>query len=372
MQQLAGSYTGDTFELSPDSGSGTLITLEVTPLIAPAVADVLNGSTINFGAVHVGAAASETLDISNTAASGAAALDASVQSVTGAATASGSFTGLAPGAENTSGITAGIDTSTAGTQSGTVALAFVSDGGTLDSTGLPAQDVIVSGTVYNYATAAVSSTSTLLTQTGPDSYLLNFGTIEVGVPLTAVTLAAGNNASSPAEALDGVFSINGANFLNIRFDPFSTLAAGSSLTVGTIVPDVTEMGNFSETVTLTPTDDNGAGFTLAQTPVTVAVEDDVVATDIFTLTGVPATLSTTDTASITPFANANAGDSAGASFDAYVFVRQSGNGILVSPIPGAVSTDGSSFVLNGTAAQIQAALRSLVFQPALQPSGAPR
>ena len=78
------------------TGSVAASTGTVSP-ITPAVAAVLSANPLNFGAVHVGAAAQQSLDISNTAPAPAAGLDASVTSVSGAATASGSFTDLAAG-----------------------------------------------------------------------------------------------------------------------------------------------------------------------------------------------------------------------------------------------------------------------------------
>jgi hypothetical protein len=133
------------------AGTGTI----TVPPIAPAIADILNGNSINFGAEQLFAIRTQSLDISNIATGTAAALDASVESVSGDANASGPLFGLAPGGTDTSSIKVGLDSSVAGARSGTVALAFVSDGGTLGSVDLPTQDVTVTGTVYREAAAAL-------------------------------------------------------------------------------------------------------------------------------------------------------------------------------------------------------------------------
>jgi hypothetical protein len=124
--------------------------------VSPAVADILTSGPINFGAVHLNAPMDIAVQISNAAISGSASLDASVSSTTGDATATGSFTGLAPGATDTTHITGGIDTAAVGSQTGTVALAFISDAGTLGVTTLPSQTIALSGTVYREAAAALS------------------------------------------------------------------------------------------------------------------------------------------------------------------------------------------------------------------------
>ncbi len=125
------------------------------PGTTPAIATVLSATPIDFGNVHVGALTQQILDIGNTATTGSAALDASVQSVSGDANASGPISGLAAGGIDTTSIHVGLDSSAAGLRTGNVVLAFVSDAGTLGSTGLPTQNIAVSGTVYREAATAL-------------------------------------------------------------------------------------------------------------------------------------------------------------------------------------------------------------------------
>jgi hypothetical protein len=86
-----------------------------------------------------------------------------------------------------------------------------------------------------------------------------------------------------------------------------------------------------------------------------------------TLTGLPATQTTTDAASIDPFAGISLNDPSGGSYAVYVVVQQPGDGTLsYPPAPADVSSDGSTVALAGTAAQVQAELRQLVYTPAVQ------
>jgi hypothetical protein len=86
-----------------------------------------------------------------------------------------------------------------------------------------------------------------------------------------------------------------------------------------------------------------------------------------TLTGLPATQTTTDVASIDPFAAVSLTDTSGGSYDVFVVVQQPGDGTLsYPPAPADVSSDGSTVALAGTAAQVQAELQQLVYTPAVQ------
>ena len=375
-----------TGTVAPSTGTITV------PPLAPAVATVLTANPLAFGPVHVGATAAQVLAIENSTTAPAAALDASVASVSGAATASGSFSGLAAGATDASSITVGLNTGTAGPANGGATLALISDAGTLGSTGLPGQTIGVSGTVYREAAAAllplteivhvgdpgtaslavansdpadgysenlialligttgslsiaaggptgeiaagatnsalalgfstaqagtVTGTATVgltsdggtgagsidglgttalsaqtvpvaitvdnyadpvvssdgsLTASGADAYVLNLGTAVQGAAALSADLTVANGATGPADWLDGTFAAGGtAQFSNAGLAGFSDLAGGGSLDVGGVSLATGQVGVFSETITLSPTDANGGGFSqaLAQRSITV-------------------------------------------------------------------------------------------------------
>ena len=86
---------------------------------------------VNFGNVHVGAAPSQALTISNIAAADgfSESLNASFGGTTGGViTNGGSFTLLAPGASNNSALAVGISTASAGSKNGTATINLTSDG----------------------------------------------------------------------------------------------------------------------------------------------------------------------------------------------------------------------------------------------------
>ena len=153
---LAATDSNTSGYSAPLSGETLTVTGTVAPTtFTPAIATVLTSSPIDFGNVHVGATAQQALSIENTATTGSASLDGSVLSLTGAAAGSGSFTGLVPGATDSTDITVGINTGTAGAQTGTATLSFVSDAGTLGTASLPTQDITVTGSVYREAAAGL-------------------------------------------------------------------------------------------------------------------------------------------------------------------------------------------------------------------------
>jgi len=159
---------------------------------------LINTGVINFGAVRVGAAApSGTVSVTNVATvAPQAALNASIAPTSGPVTASGSFNLLAPGATNSSSLTVGMGTATAGNftglNAGKATLSFVSDasnvGGCVPNCqlDLASQTVDVIGKVY---TQAVGSTTTAA---------LNFGIVRVGDTVSARNIVINNTAASTA------------------------------------------------------------------------------------------------------------------------------------------------------------------------------
>jgi hypothetical protein len=232
---------------------------------APAIASVLPTGTIDFGAVHVGTLAQESLSISNTASTGAASLDGSVASVIGDATANGSFTDLAPGAPASTAISVGINTGTVGVQSGTAALAFVSDAGTLGVAALPSQDITVAGTVYREAAAALLPVSEI---------------VHVGDPGTAsISVSNTDPTDGYSESLIAALIGTSGNIGIASGGPTGDIAAGATNTSALAVSFSTaQAGTISGTGTIGLTSDGGTGLDsldgLGQTPLadqTVAV-----------------------------------------------------------------------------------------------------
>ena len=158
----------------------------------------INNSLINLGAVRVGAAApSGIVSVTNVAtAAPQAALNASIAPTSGPTTASGSFNLLAPGSTNSSSLTVGMNTGTAGNftgaNAGKATLSFVSDANNVGNCApncqlnLASQTVDVAGKVY---TPAVGFTATTA---------LNFGIVRVGDTVSARNIVINNTAANTA------------------------------------------------------------------------------------------------------------------------------------------------------------------------------
>ncbi len=287
----AGHRQGVVTLAAASASGGTTVPLAGSPQITvsgnvyrQAAADVALGSTI----LHVGDSGVISLGVANTAAKDgySEALIAAIVATSGAVTtASAGPTGdIMAGGTNVAALTIFLPTITAGVETGTATVSLTSDGGngngSIDGLGqstLGTVEVPVSVTVNNYAVAGLTSASPKLTAGAtPDSYVLNLGTFQAGTAVTAVSLSAINAATGLADGLSGTFMIGNAGpFLNTGFGAFTALAAGSAITAGSISLNTSQVGQFSEAITFTPTDVNATGFTLAQTPRTVTVTADI-------------------------------------------------------------------------------------------------
>jgi hypothetical protein len=115
---------------------------------------------------RVGGTLSQSLSVGNTAAADgySEGLNASIAAATGDATAGGSFSVLAAGAQSHA-LFVGIDTSSAGAKAGTATLTLASDGSGssgFGALGIGTQTVHVSGNVFRLAQPVVDSTPIVL------------------------------------------------------------------------------------------------------------------------------------------------------------------------------------------------------------------
>ncbi|HLI14159.1 MAG TPA: choice-of-anchor D domain-containing protein [Alphaproteobacteria bacterium] len=203
---------------------------------------------VNAGAARVGGTLSTALSVTNTATNDGFSenLDAGVSGTSGAVTGtSGSVTGLGAGQTNSTGITATLDTLTAGLKTGTATVAFKSDGAGIDN-GAPvsvgSQDVTVSGKVYAPAVANVQTSS------------VNFHIVHVGDGggslSQGVSVQNGAQATALNDVLIGSISAGGA-----PFSGSGTLGAGlgaqqSSSTALMVNLSTANAGIFSGTANL--------------------------------------------------------------------------------------------------------------------------
>ena len=167
-----------------------------------------------------------------------------------------------------------FSTATAGTITGTATLGLVSDGGTgagsidgLGQTALPAVTVPIMVTVDNLAQASITSQGGNLTAGSlPGTWNLDLGTATQGSTALVAALSVLNSAGGPADLLGGGFALNGSTpFSNSGFTSFAGLGAGASAAAGSISLSSAQLGAFSETLTLNPTDTEGVDAPTAQT-----------------------------------------------------------------------------------------------------------
>jgi RHS repeat-associated protein len=184
-------------------------------------------SAVDFGAVRAGSSPSRQITVTNDALAPAEDLDASV-AATGGATATGSITQLEPGQSDSNDLVIGLSTTSAGPVTGSVVVAFTSNGMAVDglpSTVLPGQKVEVTGTVYEEAQPSLSTPSPFIVHVG-DSGVASLivsnasGDVEnLAADVTSVTGA----VSAPLEALPEI-AAGGTAEVPLTF---STAAAGT-------------------------------------------------------------------------------------------------------------------------------------------------
>jgi hypothetical protein len=263
--------------LTPLPAQTVTVTGSVYRLAQPALPA---GNSIDFGIVHVGEVAQQTVTVNNTApADGySEALNGSFSGSTGQLAGSGSFTALAPGGSaGTAKVT--LDTTTAGSKSGTATLALVSNGtgsSGLGNSTLTAQMIAATGQVNHYAAALVSKDSGAATLTGGgNAYTVDFGRRTLGEASPVITLRLTNSAAAPADTLAGSFAAAAPDFTLSGFGSFSNLAAGQSQTNLTVALQTDSLGSFSQTITLNGLSQNTSGYNGALGPVTITLTGEV-------------------------------------------------------------------------------------------------
>jgi hypothetical protein len=239
------------------------------------------GTSLDFGIVHVGDTAQKTITVNNTAANDgfSESLDGSFSGDTGHLTGSGSFAALAPGAASGAPKVT-LDTSTAGSKSGTSTIALVSNGtgsSGLANTPLASQVISAIGQVNNYAVATFAKDSGAATFSGSgNAYTVSFGRRTIGETSPVVTLRVTNSAAGPADTLAGSFvSTEGRDFALTGFGDFSNIGAGQSQTGLNISLRTDRLGTFSQTITLNGLGQNTSGYSGALAPIIITLTGEV-------------------------------------------------------------------------------------------------
>ncbi len=269
----------DVVTLSDSFGSAGVIgtgTIAATGTVFNVATANLDGSgTISLGLIHPGQVYGG-ITLSNLAVADgfSEGLDVTLSGASGGIIANGNIGPIAAG--QSGALSFNVTAGTPGTFTSTASLAESSDGSGVDSLGSTAigsATVTFTGTVQNYATAALNLESGDGTLTGGgNAYLLNFGTIATGSTAVAAQLGINNSAVGLSDALNAVLGFSSSTgFSNPTDSGFTSLAAGATHDVtGALSFTPTKAGTFSETFTVTPTSSNTLG-TSQEAPVTVTV-----------------------------------------------------------------------------------------------------
>lgn len=248
------------------SGSLGVVTSATVTVWNPAVPAAL-ATSVNLGTVLKGTALSQGFTISNTAPADGYSekLDAAFGTVTGNATTNGgSISLLAAGETNTTSMTAGLDSLTAGAKAGTVQVNLTTNGqGTsgLGTLALAPQTVNLTATVLDPAVASFTSGSTAST-----SLLLDFGAVNQNASVSPLGFSLANllqtNGYTADLALLNVVSGTGNTGAITTTLPsqFFNLAPGSSFAYAASLSTAT-LGIFQNVYTLQfKSANNGAAF----------------------------------------------------------------------------------------------------------------
>ena len=247
-----------------------------------AASDLLTAS-LDFGVVHVGdSVAARTVGVSNSAAGDGYSdnLRASLGTVVGSGILpSGGPVSVAGGASDSS-MRIGIDTSSAGSRSGTVAVDFHSNPTASGLTGkdLDPGNVAISGRVNEYAVASMlkASGDGTFSGGGPE-YLLDLGTIDREAGMLTATLAILNDVVGSADWLDGSFTCDPGSFAITGTDDFTMLQAGQAQDgVCLSLSSALDVGVYTGSLVLHPVGKNGGGYQGSLSDVTVNFVGEVV------------------------------------------------------------------------------------------------
>jgi hypothetical protein len=245
--------------------------------------DTSPSDQVAFGIVHVGDVLQQSLSITNNLPNDGFSerLNASIGNATGAATTNdGAFAELLPGATDNTNLVVGIDTTTAGTKSGTAAITFTSSGtGTsgLPDTPLANQVLNLVAQVNNFAATNITKIAGdgTLSMNAANEFTLDLGWTAYGDTDLEAELGVANTAAAPADSLAGNFAPATPDFSLNGFGPFSDVAPSATHGGLVIALDSSVVGAFTGLITVQPQSTNPRPFSMNLTPVTIHLVGEV-------------------------------------------------------------------------------------------------
>jgi hypothetical protein len=248
-----------------DTSVGSAIVNVVGKVYQQAVA-LVNTTPVNFGIVHVGdSVTAQNVSVTNNApVTGLNDVLLGSISANGPFSGSGSLgtTGLSASATDASSLMVGLNTGTAGLFSGQATVGTKSHNADMADLNLADQQVSLSATVNNYAVADIQKAGGAgsLSRSG-NTFTLDFGTLTQGTGSVDALLEALNNVVGLSDLLRGYYNvIDGNDFSLSGFAAFSGLAAGGAAGPLDVSFNTSNLGMFTDELTLLAQGYNSSGY----------------------------------------------------------------------------------------------------------------
>ena len=152
----------------------------------------------------------------------------------------------------------------------------------LDELSLGTELIQFSGTVNNFANAEITQIAGdgTLSETLPNEFLLDFGTVLQGDLALEFELGLLNDVLGPADTLTGGFQLVGSPFSLSGFDSVGDIAAGGTQGGFLVGLGTDTVGTFSTSILFDPLSENASGFSGSLDQITINVQANVTATAI--------------------------------------------------------------------------------------------
>ncbi len=380
------SAVGDYSEIMPVvvdyDGASTAVNVNLgIKIYAPAVPELeIDGtptSSFDFGTIHIGQSVSMNIDVANIATGDLTDSLSTGDGTLGQFTAENALSDIEAGSDGTVTVTATGETP--GTD-------FINDGSPLfgftthdsdlaDKAVFPEVRPVLDVTVNYYADPILSNSdaslgTAVLTQDGND-WTLDFGTLNQNTAgwnggNIEIDNAAPEDNSDTLTGSAAVTSTDGAFIQSIgTFLTGESAFGGGFLELGDIEPDTGALGVHTETIVFHPISSNNSGSTTLP-DITLTVIDNVVSDGSLTINGVVANQTVSDGDVIAPFADVSITDptSGQAQESLTVTLSSPGDGSLSSLNGGSYDPTHGAYTISGNAADVTAALDTLLFTPA--------
>lgn len=287
----AGFFGGAATINLTSSGAGTTLAADealgsasvgLSGKVYQAAQGQLNTNAIDFGIVHVGDIISaQGVSVTNSATA-AALNDVLMGDISGGNSPfilNGTLgSGTTAGNTDNSSLTVGLNTASAGVYNSSATVNFRSHNSDMADLNLGNGTVLLSGTVNNYAVATFIKTLGIGSFSFINNeFVLDFGSVTQGTGGLAAYLGVMNDITGPADYLNGSFDFGMASAFSLSgFNTFANLAGGDVFGGLGVLFNTTDLGAFSQTITLASFGTNAGGYQGAESNLQLTLRGNVV------------------------------------------------------------------------------------------------